>query len=84
MAGETTTSRRSGQLRRHSALETCLSTCIGFGVAYTANLIILPVFGYTPTWQENIVLTSFFTVVSLVRGYYVRRLFNWLHIRGIL
>lgn len=72
------------QLKRHSALEVCISTGIGFVVAFTANLIILPPFGFTPTFTQNLFLTIFFTIVSVIRGYAVRRLFNWLHVKGYL
>jgi hypothetical protein len=72
------------QKRRHSLLEAAVSTTIGFVVAYAANLIVLPLFGYTPGLIENIWLTTIYTVISVFRGYFVRRLFNWLHIKKIL
>lgn len=72
------------QRRIHSLLETCISTGIGYSVAFSANLIILPLFGFRPSLHENFWLTNFFTVVSLIRGYAVRRLFNWLHVKEIL
>ena len=72
------------QKKKHSLLEACISTMIGFVVAFTANLIILPIFGFHPSFVQNLWLTVFYTVVSVVRSYYVRRLFNWLHARGIL
>lgn len=72
------------QSRRHSALETALSTAIGFVVAFLANLVILPAFGYTPSFSDNFLITCFFTAVSLVRGYCVRRFFNWLHWKELL
>lgn len=67
------------QSKKHSLLEVCLGTAIGFIIAYTANLIIFPVFGWSLGYGENFLLTCFFTVISIVRGYAVRRLFNWLH-----
>ena len=73
-----------GQRKTHSFLEACISTTIGFIVAFCANLIILPAFGYTPSFGENIILTCFYTVVSIIRGYFVRRLFNWLHVKELL
>lgn len=64
--------------------EVVLSTTIGFVVAYSANLFILLLFGFRPSHVENFIITCLFTVVSLVRGYAVRRLFNWLHATGRL
>lgn len=72
------------QKKRHSLLEALLSTAIGFGIAFAANFTVLPWFGYKPTVVENLLITTIFTIISVVRGYAVRRLFNWLHVRGIL
>lgn len=60
-------------------METVVSTAIGFVVAFCANLVILPLFGFTPSLHANFWLTVFFTVVSIVRGFLVRRLFNKWH-----
>jgi len=72
------------QLRRHSILEVCLGTLLGFWVAFAANLIVLPWFGYSPTVTDNFAISCIYTFISLVRGYAVRRLFNWLHVKEIL
>lgn len=64
------------QTRISSAVETCASTAIGYAVAVCTQLIVLPWFGFTPTFNENLTMAAIFTVVSLVRGYWVRRLFN--------
>ncbi|MDQ3287662.1 MAG: hypothetical protein M3Q42_05255 [Pseudomonadota bacterium] len=71
------------QSKRMSAVETAASTAIGFAVAFVVTAIVLPVFGYHITAGDNLWITAIFTVVSVVRGYYVRRLFNWLHARSI-
>lgn len=42
------------------------------------------VFGITPSFSQNMYATVLFTVISVVRGYYVRRLFNWMHVKEIL
>lgn len=72
------------QKKRHSVLETCVSTAIGFGVAYIANWFILPVFGMPQSHHATFWITVMFTAISLIRGYCVRRLFNWLHVKEIL
>lgn len=68
-----------GQTKLESAIETVVSVAIGFVVAFTANLIILPLFGFHPDLWANFWLTVFFTVVSVIRGFLVRRLFNGWH-----
>lgn len=67
------------QSRRQSIVETCASTAIGFGIAYVASYCVLPLFGHRVTPADNFWITTIFTVISLVRGYYVRRMFNYLH-----
>ena len=75
--------RGHGQSRRMSAAETLLGQFVGFVVAWVAWIILLPVFGYTATATKAFTLTLIFTVLSIIRGYLWRRLFNWLHARGI-
>lgn len=73
------------QRRLHSLLEVCLSTAIGFVISFVANMVVMPtVFGIHPSFNQNMLATLFFTVISIVRGYYVRRLFNYLHHKEIL
>lgn len=67
------------QTTRQSAIETCASTAIGFGVAYVATYTVLPLFGHHVTHEQSLWITVIFTAISLVRGYFVRRLFNRLH-----
>jgi hypothetical protein len=67
------------QTHKQSAIETCASTAIGFGIAYVASMTVLPLFGFAVTHGQNFWITVIFTVISLVRGYFVRRLFNYLH-----
>jgi hypothetical protein len=69
------------QKRRHSLLEACISTAIGFGIAFTTNAFVMPAFGFHITTAQNFWITVIFTFISVVRGYYVRRLFNFMHVR---
>lgn len=72
------------QLKRHSLLEAILGTVIGYVISLTAQHFIYPMFGIHISFMTNVQLTNFFTVISIVRGYYVRRAFNWAHSKGIL
>ena len=65
------------QSRLSSLAETCLSIAIGFCVSLVITALVLPAYGHPVTWSENIQITAIFTVASIVRGYYVRRAFNW-------
>ena len=66
------------QTRKGSLLETTLNIGSGFIVAMLVwQLIVAPLFGYEVTLYDNFWLTMIFTVVSVVRSYFWRRLFNY-------
>lgn len=64
------------QSRRHSLIETVAGVAIGFVVSVLASIVVYPAFGHGFTLGQNIGITIIFTVLSIVRGYCVRRLFN--------
>lgn len=65
------------QTKLQSLREILISTGIGFGVAYISQLIIFPLLGYDVPARDNLIIGSFFTVVSIIRGYIVRRVSDW-------
>ena len=69
------------QTRRQSLIESIANVAIGYTVAIVAQLAIFPVFGIRVTISENLGIGVFFTAVSIVRSYWVRRLFNWIGTR---
>lgn len=64
------------QTRTWSALETIASTAIGLAVSIAASLVVYPLHGHSFTLAQNASIAAIFTVVSIIRGYFVRRLFN--------
>lgn len=73
-----------GQRRHHSLLEVCSNTLVGFVGSYWLGLLILPLFGFEITHASNFIIVSVFTAWSILRGYIMRRLFNLLHMKGVL
>lgn len=68
------------QTRRDSFLESVFNTLIGFCVNYFAGFLIIPlVFGFAVTAGENFKVTFIYTLLSILRGYGLRRFFNWYH-----
>jgi hypothetical protein len=64
------------QSPKMSFVESCTNVAIGYGVAVASQCVIFPLFGlYTPL-QTNLKMGAWFTVISIVRSYAVRRLFN--------
>jgi len=64
------------QTKLGSLWEGCVNVFIGYTVNILANLIILPLFGLHISFQGNLLMGSFYTVVSLARSYLIRRFFN--------
>ncbi len=69
------------QSKKMSLIETLSSVAIGYIISLIAQIIIFPIFGINVSLTDNLLIGLFFTVVSIIRGYYVRRLFNWIKIR---
>lgn len=70
------------QSRKHSALETVASTAIGFVVSWAATPLILWCFGYSVGAGKSFGITVVYTLLSLLRGYLVRRWFNRMAVRS--
>jgi len=66
------------QTKTVSLIEVCLGTIIGLGVAVLTQIVAFPWFGLAATIEQNLQIAAIFTVVSIARGYLVRRFFNWL------
>lgn len=69
------------QTKKMSLLETITSVVIGYIISLIAQMIIFPIFDIKVSFEDNLLIGLFFTVVSIIRGYFVRRLFNWINFR---
>lgn len=67
------------QSRRASFAEACLNVVLGYWIAILAQLAIFPLFGLAVSLEQNLGIGLAFTLVSLVRSYLLRRLFNLWH-----
>lgn len=65
-----------GQSRRMSMVEQLFNVGSGVVLSLIVGQIVYPLVGYAVTLMDNLVLTIVFTVVSIVRGYVWRRVFN--------
>ena len=66
------------QTRVGSFVEAWANILVGFSVNWCANMLILPLFGYHVTGGIAFEIGLWFTAVSLVRQYVIRRYFNGL------
>ena len=67
------------QTKKQSAIEAVAGVLIGYGVALISQILIFPLFEVNLPLEQNMIIGGYFTAISIVRGYYVRRLFNYLH-----
>lgn len=72
------------QTRKASMVETLLNTALGYGVALSAQIVVFPWFGINIPLSSNIAIGVIFTIVSIARGFLLRRAFEALRVRGVL
>jgi len=59
-----------------SLIETITSILIGLVVSFLSQVLIFKHFGIHISLAQNLEITLYFTVVSVIRSYAVRRFFN--------
>ena len=64
------------QSRLMSAVEATANVAVGYGIAVMTQVMVFPLFGLNASLIENLILGSIFTIVSLIRSYALRRMFN--------
>lgn len=64
------------QTRTQSLIESITNILIGYIVAVLSQVAIFPLFGINVPLSDNLLIGAYFTVISLIRSYAVRRYFN--------
>ena len=64
------------QSKLESFFESLLNVVIGYGVALCSQLVIFPMFGVFIPFSANLIIGFWFTLISIVRSYTIRRWFN--------
>lgn len=72
------------QTRLSSLVEATLNVTLGFGISVLANWLILPFYGVSPKLSVSFEIGIWFTGISFLRSYLLRRLFVWFHSKGVL
>lgn len=67
------------QSKLGSAIESIANVLVGVVVAFISQLVIFKAYGIEVSMSTNIQMTGYFTLISLVRSYALRRLFNRIH-----
>ena len=72
----------SPQSRFMSLVEASTNTALGFGVSVAANLLILPLFGFPIHLGPALSIGAIFTLISIIRSYLLRRLFEFIRTKS--
>lgn len=64
------------QTRLGSLIEAAMNIAIGYVVAILSQIVIFPLFGIHVPLSDNLLIGLWFTGISLVRSYALRRWFN--------
>jgi hypothetical protein len=72
------------QSRAMSFAEAATNVAVGVTFAFVVQVAIFPIFGITVSVVDNIMIAAIFTVVSLVRSFTLRRLFEAVRISGLV
>jgi len=65
------------QLKRHSFIESIANVLVGYGIAILTQVIVFPIFGLECSLENNLKIGLIFTIVSIGRSYFLRRIFNF-------
>lgn len=64
------------QSKKYSFIESIANVLIGYFVATGSQILIFPMFGIHIPVKDNFLIGLWFTAISIVRSYWVRRLFT--------
>jgi membrane protein implicated in regulation of membrane protease activity len=64
------------QTRLSSLIEATVNTAIGFVVALVSQFLLFPLVGIHVSMAVQLELVTYFTIVSVIRSYVLRRWFN--------
>ena len=64
------------QSRQMSLVEALTNVAVGYGLAVSVQVLVFPLFGLETTLGQSLGIGAIFTLVSLVRGYLLRRVFE--------
>lgn len=70
------------QTKTSSLVETLVNVSVGYVIAILSQMVLFPMFGMEISLVDNLIMGGFFTVISIIRGYALRRAFNWISLRS--
>jgi len=70
------------QSRLMSLAESLANVAVGYGVAVATQLAVFPWFGLPARLDDALAIGAIFTVVSILRSFLLRRLFEAIRVGG--
>jgi len=64
------------QTKKKSLIESTAQTVIGLATSILIQILLYPLMGIPVTLFQNVIITAVFFAVSIIRGYFVRRIFE--------
>ena len=64
-----------------SLAEALTNVAVGYGIAVATQMAVFPLFGLHATLAQNMTMGAIFTMVSIVRSYALRRVFEEMRVR---
>ncbi len=65
------------QTKKVSLFESVTNVVVGYGVALASQIVLFPLFGIHISIKTNLWIGFWFTIISIVRSYLLRRAFNY-------
>lgn len=64
------------QSRRQSLIEAITNVAVGYALAVLTQIVVFPWFGLKVSLNDNLAIGAMFVIISLLRSYALRRLFE--------
>jgi len=64
------------QSRWMSLVEAVANILVGYGIAVSTQILVFPLFGLQSSLEQNLKIGAVFTLMSIVRSFALRRLFE--------
>lgn len=64
------------QTRLMSLVETMTNVVAGLVISFLSQIVIFKVYNVSLSTQQNVEITLYFTIISILRNYALRRFFN--------
>jgi len=70
------------QSRRMSVVESLANVAVGYAIAVLTQIAVFPIFGLRVSLADNLIIGLVFTIVSIVRSFVLRRVFEEVRVRA--